>query len=397
MTRYDFDQRIDRRSTSSAKWLKYPADVLPMWIADMDFVSPEPVVRALQEFTARGVFGYPRFEDEMSDSPGLREAVVERLRRLYGWQVAPEALVLVPGVVTAFNLAAHTFARPGGEMVVQPPVYGPILKAAEKAGLLRREAPLARAPDGGYAIDWDTFERAFNRQTAMFLLCNPHNPVGRVFTHEELARMAEVCLRLGVLICSDEVHAELVYPGRRHMPIACLAPEIEQQTITLIAPSKTFNLAGLQCSLAIIPNAEWRAAFIGARQGLTPWVNVMGLIAAEAAYRHGDEWLAQVMTYLEGNRDFLVRYVAANLPGVSLSAPEATFLAWLDCRATGLAQPFQAMLDGGRVACSNGSEFGTGGDGFVRLNFGCPRSVLADALERMRALFDEGRAENLAA
>jgi cystathionine beta-lyase len=389
MTVYDFDRRLDRRSSPNAKWTKYPADVVPMWVADMDFVSPEPVVRALQEYTARGVFGYPIFDDVMSDSPGLREAVVERLRRLYDWQVAPEALVLVPGVVTAFNVAAHTFARPGGELVVQTPVYHPMLEVGANAGLLRRDAPLRREADGRYTIDWDLFERAFNLQTRLFLLCNPHNPVGRVFTRDELERMAEVCLKLGVPICSDEIHAELVYPGRRHVPIACLAPEVEQRTITLIAPSKTFNLPGLQCSLAVIPNAELRAAFTQARRGLTPWVNVMGLIAGEAAYRHGDEWLAQALRYLEANRDFLARFVAANMPGVSVCAPEATYLAWLDCRATGLAQPFQAFLDGARVACSDGTEFGPGGEGFVRLNFGCPRSLLAEALERMSAVLKQ--------
>jgi cystathionine beta-lyase len=195
--------------------------------------------------------------------------------------------------------------------------------------------------------------------------------------------MAEVCLRRDVVICADEIHAELVYPGAEHVPMASLAPEVEQRTITLIAPSKTFNLPGLQCSVAIIPNAELRAAYIRARRGVVPWVNTMGLIAAEAAYRHGDEWLAQLLVYLEGNRDYLARYAAAELPGVTLAPPEATYLAWLDCRGTGLSQPCQCFLDLARVACNDGASFGPGGEGFVRLNFGCPRSMLAEALERM--------------
>lgn len=385
MTTYNFDILPDRRATNSAKWRKHPDDVLPMWVADMDFVSPQPVIDALQDFVARGVFGYPEFNGDMTDSPSLRQAVLERLERKYAWRVSPEAIVFVPGVVTAFNQAAHTFAQPGGELLVQTPLYPPMLDAAPHAGLVRRDAPLARGGDGRYTLDWDVFEAAFSPATRMFLLCNPHNPVGRVYGRDELERMAEVCLRRGVPICSDEIHAELVYSGAQHVPIASLAPEIEQNTITLIAPSKTFNLPGLQCSVAVIPNAALRERYVAARAGLVSWVNVLGLIAAEAAYRHGDEWLAQLLVYLEANRDALARFVAAELPGVSMAAPEATYLAWLDCRATGLSQPCQCFLDLARVACSDGAGFGPGGEGFVRLNFGCPRSMLVQALDRMRA------------
>ncbi len=394
MTAYNFDQLPDRRATNNAKWRKYSADVLPMWVADMDFASPPAVIEALQDFVGRGVFGYPQFEGDLTDSPPLREVVVARLARQYGWRVAPEALAFVPGVVTGFNLAAHVLAgpdsaaasgsAPGGELVVQTPVYPPILEAAPHAGLVRRDAPLARGADGRYTVDWEAFEAAFSPATRMFLLCNPHNPVGRVFTRDELARMAEVCLRRGVPIISDEIHAELIYSGQQHVPIAALAPEIEHNTITLIAPSKTFNLPGLQCSVAIIPNAELRARFVAGRRGLVPWVNVMGLIAAEAAYRAGDEWLAQLLPYLEANRDTVARYVAAEMPGVRLGPPEATYLAWLDCAGTGLSNPCQCFLDLGRVACSDGSTFGPGGQNFVRLNFGCPRPMLLEALGRMK-------------
>jgi cystathionine beta-lyase len=260
-----------------------------------------------------------------------------------------------------------------------------MLETAAHAGLARRDAPLSRNAEGRYTIDWEVFEAAFGPATRLFLLCNPHNPTGRVFGRDELERMAEICLRHGVPICSDEVHNELVYPGSVHVPIAALAPEIERQTITLIAPSKTFNLAGLQCSVAVIPNPELRAAYIGARRGLVTWVNIMGLIAAEAAYRDGDEWLEQLLVYLAGNRDYLAQYAAAHLPGVTLAPPEATYLAWLDCRASGLSQPCQCFLDLARVACSDGATFGPGGEGFVRLNFGCPRPMLAEALERISA------------
>jgi cystathionine beta-lyase len=383
VTHFDFDRLPERRGTPSAKWTKHPAGVLPMWVADMDFTSPPAVVEALQAYVAQGVFGYPRFDDVMSDSPPLREVVVERLWRRYGWRVAPEALVFVPGVVTGFNLAAHMLAAPGGDLVLPTPAYHPMLETAQHAGLIQRNAPLARDAQGRYGVDWDAFEAAFTPATRMLLLCNPHNPTGRVFTRDELARMADICLRREVVICADEIHAELVYPGAEHVPIASLALEVEQRTITLIAPSKTFNLPGLQCSVAVIPDAELRAAFIRARRGLVPWVNTLGLIGAEAAYRHGDEWLAQLLAYLKGNRDYLSNYVAAELPGVAMAPPEATYLAWLDCRGTGLSQPCQCFLDLARVACNDGASFGPGGEGFVRLNFGCPRSMLAEALERM--------------
>jgi cystathionine beta-lyase len=205
-----------------------------------------------------------------------------------------------------------------------------------------------------------------------------------MFGRAELERMAEICLRRGVTICADEIHAELIFPGRAHVPIASLAPEIEQRTITLIAPSKTFNLAGLQCSIAIIPNAELREAYLQARRGLVTWVNVMGLIAAEAAYRDGGEWLTQLLAYLEGNRDLVTQFVTSEMPGVSVAPPEATYLAWLDCRGSGLSAPCQCFLDLGRVACSDGAGFGPGGEGFVRLNFGCPRPMLRKALGRMK-------------
>jgi cystathionine beta-lyase len=394
MTTYNFDFLPDRRNTNSGKWRDYPEDVLPMFVADMDFVSPQPVIDALRDFAARGVFGYPKMTAELADSPGLREAFVARLARKFGWRVAPEALVFVPGVIIGFNLAAHLLARPGGELLTHTPNYGPILGAAAHAGLARRDAPLARRDDGRYEIDWDTFEAGFNPATVMFLLCNPHNPVGRVYAAGDLGRIAEACLRHGVPLVSDEIHSDLVYSGHTHVPIASLSPEIEQNSITLMSPSKTFNLAGLQCSVAIIPNAELRARYIGARSGLVPWTNLTGLIAAEAAYRYGDEWLGQLLPYLEGNRDLVSRFVAEQMPGVSVYPAEATYLAWLDCRGSGLSQPCQCFLDLARVACSNGAGFGPGGEDFVRLNFGCPRPMLVEALERMRAVLPRPAVED---
>ncbi|PYN03896.1 MAG: hypothetical protein DME07_05310 [Candidatus Rokuibacteriota bacterium] len=383
---YDFDRLIDRRGTHSDKWQKYGPDVLPLWIADMDFQSPEPVIRALRERVEHGVFGYLAFEQ-----PEFHELFADRLLKRYNWRVSPDAVVLIPGVIPGFNVAGRVLAAPGDGLILQTPVYPPILRAASSIGLTRQEAPLARRADGRYAPDVDAFAAAIRERTRFFLLCNPHNPVGRVFSRDELTRLAEVCLRRGLAIVADEIHCELTLDGQRHTPIASLAPEISERTITLMAPSKTFNLAGLKCSVAIIPNAALREKFVAGRVDLVQTVNVLGYAAAVAAYRDGQPWLDELLRYLEANRDFVVEYVRARLPGVAVAPPEATYLAWLDCRNAGPAapDPFTFFLEKARVALSDGALFGAGG--FVRLNFGCPRSILTEALDRMSLALTGGR------
>lgn len=377
---YDFDRLIDRRHSDSVKWHYYGDDVLPLWVADMDFVSPEPVLRALHQRVEHGVFGYGM------DLPELREVLVDRLARLYGWQVAPEALVFVPGVITGFNLACRAVTAPGDGVLMQTPVYPPFFRVPGNGGLTRDEMELTRQPDGYYTLDLELFERTVTDRTRVFILCNPHNPVGRAFQRSELESMANTCLRRNLVICSDEIHCDLLFQGVEHIPIATLAPEVADRTITLIAPSKTFNIAGLQCSVAIIPNAELRKQYKAARVDLVHEANVLGLVAALAAYRDGQEWLDQVLRYLEGNRDLLVRYVQECLPGIQMGKPEATYLAWLDCRQAGLpCNPHKFFLEQTKVGLNDGAAFGKGGEGFVRLNFGCPRSTLFEALERMRA------------
>ncbi len=375
---YDFDRSIDRRSSDSAKWQVFGEDVLPLWVADMDFISPEPVIRALRERVEHGVFGYP------IEQPELRPVIVERLKRLYDWEVQPEALILVPGVVTGFNVAIRAVTSPGDGVLVQTPVYFPMLSAPDLAGCTLDEMELTRRKDGQYEIDYDLFEAAITERTRIFLLCNPHNPVGRVFRRDELERMAEICLRHNMVICSDEIHCDLLFRGHEHLPVASLAPEIAARTITLMAPSKTFNIAGLKSSLAIIEDEELREKFKAARVGLTSWVNVLGQIATVAAYRDGQPWLDDVLGYLEANRDYLFDYVARNLPGVTMHKPEGTYLAWLDCRQAGIPGiPQKFFLEEARVALNDGATFGRGGEGFVRLNFACPRSTLVEALARM--------------
>ncbi len=376
----DFDRVIDRRRTESNKWHKYPPDVLPLWVADMDFRSPEPVIRALRERVEHGVFGYG------VEQPEFYEVFLDRLQTRYGWRVSPEAILVIPGVIPGFNLAARALTAPGDGLLLQTPVYPPIGRVPGNVGLTSDEMELELQPDGRYAIDFERFEAAIGERTRMFLLCNPHNPVGRVFRRDELERMAEVCLQRGLLICADEVHCELTFSRQQHVPIASLDAEIAARTITLMAPSKSFNLPGLKCAVAIIPNASLREKFVAAQLDLVRAVNVLGYTAALAAYRDGQPWLDALLRYLEANRDFVVEYARSKLPGVRAASPEATYLAWLDCREADLpdSDPYTFFLDKARVALNDGKTFGRGGAGFVRLNFACPRATLAEGLDRMR-------------
>ena len=382
----DFDQTIDRRRFESAKWHRYGDDVLPLWVADMDFRSPAPVIEALRERVDHGVFGYGQIPHE------LRELIADRMDRLYGWQVTPEDVLFLPGVVTGFNLVCHAVARAGEGVLLQTPVYYPMLRAPAQARLANDEIELTRRSDGQYEIDFDLMEATINQRTRVFILCNPHNPVGRVFRRGELERMAEICLRRNVLICSDEIHGDLILGKHHHLPIASLAPEIAEQTVTLIAPSKTYNIAGLKCSVAIVQNPELRQRLTRTCPDLVPGVNVLGYTAAVAAYRDGQAWLERLLHYLEENLDLLLGRVESDLPGITMSRPEGTYLAWLDCRDAGIpGSPHEFFLDRARVALNEGATFGRGGEGFLRLNFACPRSTLAEALQRMSlALSDLG-------
>jgi cystathionine beta-lyase len=380
--RYDFDQIVERRGTECYKWDFCADDVLPLPVADMDFVSPEPVIRALHERVDHGVFGYTVPADE------LYEVIQARLKALYAWEVTREDVVFLPGVVAGFNIAVRAVAEPDGGVLIQPPVYGPFLTAPKNAGMDLQTAPLHLA-GARYEIDLAAFERAFAPQTRMFLFCNPHNPVGRVFGRDELEAVAEICLRKDVLICSDEIHCDLVFSGHRHIPIAALSPEVAQRTITLMAPSKTYNIAGLHCSFAVIQNEALREQFRAAMAGLTHGANLLGYTAALAAYSEGQEWLDQVLAYMEDNRDYLAHYVAEELPGVSMVVPEGTYLAWLDCRDLDLeGKPSEFFLEEARVSLSDGAWFGSGGEGHVRLNFACPRVILTEAVERMKGALE---------
>ncbi len=384
---YDFDKVIDRKNSDSIKWNFYEKDVLPMWVADMDFISPEPVIHALRDRIAHGIFGYPLgISNPAEGTPELCETLVDRMASLYDWKINPEDIIFLPGVVPGFNLACQAFAKPSQAVLFQTPVYPPILHVAETTGIQRQEMELSRNPNGSYDVDWQVFEDNITSATKLFILCNPHNPVGKVFTRNELFQFAEICLGKRVIIISDEIHSDLIFSNHTHTPIASLDPEIAQNTITLIAPSKTYNIAGLQFSLAIIQNPAMRKTINQAKDVLLHWVNALGIVAAQAAYKEGQDWLDQVMKYIENNRNFLYQYIQEYLPGIEMSPPEGTYLAWLDCRQAGIAEnPYQFFLEKGKVAFNDGETFGSGGQGFVRLNFGCPRKLLNDGLERMRS------------
>jgi len=375
-----FDEPVERRGSDSFKWGLYAnrGDVLPLWVADMDFRSDPAITDALVRRAREGVYGYAQ------DSKAAIGALIDHHRDRYGFAIDPAWVVPVPGLVCGLNVLCRAVGKPGDAVATTVPVYPPFLEAPTLAGRSLVTAPMTRDAQGRPAFDRAALEAALTPATRLFILCNPHNPVGRVYTAGELERLAEICLRRNVLICSDEIHCDLIYSGHRHVPIASLQPEIAQNSITLMAPSKTFNIPGLQCSFAVVQNPELRQRLQKASEGMGGWVNLMGLVAGQAAYQHGQEWLGSLMTYLQGNRDFLFDFVNQRLPGVRMAKPEGTYLGWLDCREAGIdGNPYEYFLQKARVAVNDGKAFGSGGEGFVRLNFGCPRSMLEEALSRM--------------
>ncbi|MFO7709803.1 MAG: PatB family C-S lyase [Desulfobacterales bacterium] len=373
---FDFDEVIDRRGTASEKWEKYRGrDVLPMWVADMDFRSPPSVIEALQRRVAHGVFGYTGPPAEVV------EAVVSMLERDHGWRVEPGWIVWLPGLVCGLNVTCRAVGGDGDDVAALTPVYPPFLSAPNysRRGVVR--VPL-REEANRWSIDFECLEDALTPRTGLFMLCNPHNPVGRVFAREELEQLARLCLRRGLVICADEIHCGLLLdPRKRHIPMATLGPEVAERTITLMSPSKTFNLAGLGCAFAVIPSAELRKRFLQAKAGVVPMLNPLGYLAAAAAYRDGEGWRRALIDYLRGNRDLLAAALSEMPGSLTLAPVEGTYLAWIDVRPAGLGAP-AAFFEEAGVGLQDGRDFD--GKGFVRLNFGCPRAVLTEALARMR-------------
>jgi len=379
MPNFNFDSPVNRRHTDSVKW-RYPDDVLPMWVADTDFLAPPAVVDALKKRVAHGIFGYHY------ESPTLRRTIVDWVARRYGWEIKPEWIIYPPDVVRGMNWAAQTVASPGDALLLQTPVYAPFFDMVHNGGFVMQDAPLVQDAQGQYAFDFAAMEAMVTPETQAFILCNPQNPTGRAFTQDELEQVSEFCLRHDLAILSDEIHADLIYSESLHIPIASLNPDIAQRTITFIAPSKTFNLAGLKASVGIVPNANIRERMAQTGRGLIAQINSLGMMAMETAYAQGGPWLDALCAYLQDNRDFLTAAIAADyLPGVRMARPEGTFLAWLDFRATPWADaPAKRILEEAKVVVNEGAWFGEAGRGFVRLNFGCPRASLDEGLERIR-------------
>jgi cystathionine beta-lyase len=376
---YNFDRVPNRRTPGVVKWTWYPEDVLPLWVADMDFPAPKPILDELRKAINQGVLGY-----ELASKP-LLETVAGRMDHLYKWKVNPEWIVPVTGIVSGFNVAARAFGSTKKGYLIQPPVYNEFHEVKHNVGLRQVDTPLIKHVKGNilhYEIDWDLFKKQA-KKVSMFLLCNPHNPLGIVFSRKDLAQMAEICLENNILIVADEIHSELLLDEKKFTPIAKLSREIANNTITLIAPSKTFNVPGLFCGFAIIPNKELRDEYVKVVQHLRLHVASLGLRAAQTAFSgQCDAWLKELRFYLTGNRDFLVDYVTKNMPQVRITIPEATYLAWLDFIQLNLEKsPFEFFLEKAKVALSDGAIFGE--KGHIRLNFGTSRSILKQALDRM--------------
>jgi cystathionine beta-lyase len=372
----DFDRIIDRRNSDSLKWSDCGGNyVIPMWVADMDFAAPECVIRALRERIDQGVFGYPLVTDEVTRS------VVTWAESHYRWRIDPQWIVWLPGLVPGIHVACLALAGTRDEVLSLIPAYPPFFSAPRVTGRTLKTVPLKRE-ETRWTLDVDQFSKAITRQTKLLLFCNPHNPVGKVFRRDELSAIAEICARHGLLVCSDEIHCDLVLEPGTHVPFASLDEEIAARTVTLMSPSKTFNLSGLSCGFAVIPNREIRQRFQTAARDLVPQPNALGVVACRAAYEGGETWRAALVDYLRGNRDLLESFFCEQLPQLSLSHVEATYLAWIDARWLG-ERNGTSFFDAAGVRLSDGGPFQ--GQGFVRLNFGCPRKTLRDALERMLA------------
>jgi len=386
---YNFDQIIDRRDTNSIKWKYYSEDVLPMWVADMDFLTPDPIRNALHAMLDRGVLGYEIL------MPHTREAVAARMERLYGWKVDPAWVVATTGVVSGFNIAARALCQPGDGVLIHTPVYNMFYTLYKNLNLVQQSVPIDLTVEGNVLhpeLDMEKFAGAFhsnNARTRMFLFCHPNNPVGRVFTRDELQKMADVSLQNDAIIVSDEIHSELMLDGSKHIPIATLSPDIADKTITLIAASKTFNTAGLFCGFAIIPNDELRTHYQQVNDEITGHVSSMGLIASEAAFSgECDDWLAALRIYLKENRDFVVDVLTENFPNAKFTIPQATYLQWIDFSEyvkSGKMDkpPYDYFLEKAKVALGNGTVYGEGCENYVRLNFASPRRMVADGMDRM--------------
>ncbi|MED1203411.1 MalY/PatB family protein [Heyndrickxia acidicola] len=381
---YDFNESINRLNTASIKWdevenLFGAADILPMWVADMDFRCPQPVVDALKNRVEQGIYGYTTRPASYFD------AVIHWMKKRHKWDIEKDWICHAPGVVPALGFIVQAYTNPGDKIIIQPPVYQPFTNVITQNGREVLENPLL-FDNGTYKMDYDDLETKAKSGAKMIILSSPHNPVGRVWTKEELTRLGEICIQNNVLVVSDEIHFDLVYKGHIHTPFASIFKEFAMNSIICTAPSKTFNLAGIKASNIIIPNPDLRETYTAKlNQLFLNSSSTFGIAATEAAYRFGDEWLDQLLDYLQGSRDFLLDYTEKHLNGIKAVKPEGTYLVWLDCRELGMdAKALEAFMQKeAKVAFNEGYIFGSGGEGFTRVNIACPRSVLEEGLRRI--------------
>jgi len=383
---YDFDNVIERRTTNSAKWdgvlkLFGDKDVLPMWVADMDFKAPPPVIEALKQRAEEGIYGYPL------RPPSYYDAFIDWTRRHHDWKVEKKWLTFSPGSMTGLSVMILALTRPGDGVIVQPPVYYPFFEVIENNGRQVVNNPLI-LKNGRYNMDFEDLEKRAGDNAKLMILCSPANPVGRVWKKEDIQRVGKFCLKNNIILISDEIHSDIVYPHFKHTPTATISRELAQITITCMAPSKTFNLAGLKSSVIIIPDQDLRHRYNQFLKNIRIHMdNVFGMAAFESAYKFGEDWLTEFLIYLHKNLEFTIRYFEERIPGIKVIEPEATYLVWLDCRGLGLntRELKDFMIKKAKVGLDNGSIFGQGGEGFQRLNIACPRKTLEKGLRRIEA------------
>ena len=375
--KYNFDQIINRKNTDSFKWdfFQDPEGTIPMPVADMDFRSPEPILQALRDVTEHGVFGYSVVPEE------LKNILQERLERLYSWKTEKEWQVWIPGLVPAITATCRAVGEIGDAVLTSIPIYHPFHLAPGYVGKKLQTFPLIET-DNRWTFDFEALENAITDETKLFMLCNPYNPAGTVFTREELEKLAKICHHHDLIICSDEIHCDLILDkNKKHIPIASLNKKIENKTVTLLSPSKTFNIAGLGCSVAIIPNPELRQKFNTAKDGFFPPLPRHSMVAAIAAYRDCEDWRLQLIDYLKANHDYMFQELNG-YKGLKIFPLEATYLAWIDARETGIEDIQERILKAG-VRLMDGKTFM--GEGFLRLNFACSKSVLVEAVKRIKS------------
>jgi cystathionine beta-lyase len=372
---FDFDQQIDRRGTGSEKWDKYAGrDVIPMWVADMDFASPPALLTALHERIEHGVLGYSHATSE------LKNTIVEHCRRHYDWSIDSEWIIWLPGLVPGLHASCRAFTKPDEEVLTFTPIYPPFLSAPRLSNRPLLTIPLNRK-NGRYVIDLERFQNNITGKSRLLLFCNPHNPVGRVYSQKEIQSLAEVCIENNIIICSDEIHCDLILNGQRHIPTASINNDIARQTITLMSAAKTFNTAGMHCGYAVIPDPQLRQRFIKTRSGIISEPDVLGFVATHAAYQDGEPWRQALIAYLQHNHELLYEMVNHEIPNLSMDTVEGTYLAWIRTADLDVPDATRFFEDAG-VGVITGKRYGDGD--YIRLNFGCPRTRLQEALTRMK-------------